>query len=265
MSVTKHVLMLWVVAALVLHRRDDGRAPLSAPGPAGAVRLHERARVRRRVHSRRRSCAPNVGEEVGEHLDAAAAHVVPVHPGAEPDRSGSDLRRAGAGQSHRAAPAARTRSWPSVTHGGVTATGNFNVTAALATITFFAIIVAGTRAHGFVKHWKNLVPPGLPLHHVLLIPIEIMGMFVRPFALTMRLAANMTGGHIAILAILSFVFIFAEQFGSSGRHRRRRRVLGAAGGGDLGARNHRGVRSGVRVHAAHGHVHRHGHSRSSLS
>ena len=40
-------------------------------------------------------------------------------------------------------------------------------------------------------------------------------MFVRPFALTMRLAANMTGGHIAILAILSFVFIFAELFGSA--------------------------------------------------
>ena len=38
-------------------------------------------------------------------------------------------------------------------------------------------------------------------------------MFVRPFALTMRLAANMTGGHIAILAILSFVFIFTEMVG----------------------------------------------------
>ena len=90
-------------------------------------------------------------------------------------------------------------------HGGTTATANFNVTAALATITFGAIILAGTRAHGFVKHWKNLVPHGLaPVLYVILIPIEIMGMFVRPFALTMRLAANMTGGHIAILAILSF-------------------------------------------------------------
>ena len=99
-------------------------------------------------------------------------------------------------------------------HGGTTATANFNVTAALASITFGAIIVAGTRAHGFVKHWKNLVPHGLaPLLYVILIPIEIMGMFVRPFALTMRLAANMTGGHIAILAILSFVFLFAEMFG----------------------------------------------------
>jgi len=100
-----------------------------------------------------------------------------------------------------------------VLHGGTTATANFNVTAALATITFGAIIVAGSLAHGFVKHWKNMVPHGLnPFIYVILIPIEIMGMFVRPFALTMRLAANMTGGHIAILAILSFVFLFAEMF-----------------------------------------------------
>ena len=101
-------------------------------------------------------------------------------------------------------------------HGGTTATANFNVTAALATITFGAIIVAGSKAHGFVKHWMNLVPKGLawPIY-ILLIPIEIMGLFVRPFALTMRLAANMTGGHIAILAILSFVFLFAEMFGNA--------------------------------------------------
>ena len=101
-----------------------------------------------------------------------------------------------------------------VLHGGTTATANFNVTAALATITFGAIIVAGAKAHGFVKHWKNMVPHGLPgFVYVILIPIEILGMFVRPFALTMRLAANMVGGHIAILAILSFVFLFTELFG----------------------------------------------------
>ena len=95
--------------------------------------------------------------------------------------------------------------------GGTTTTANFNVTAALATITFGAIIVAGSKAHGVVKHWMNLVPHGLawPIY-ILLIPIEIMGMFVRPFALTMRLAANMTGGHIAILALLSLTFLFAE-------------------------------------------------------
>lgn len=99
-------------------------------------------------------------------------------------------------------------------HGGSTPTGNFNVTAALAMVTFFSIIIAGSRAHGFVKHWMNMVPHGLnPAIYIILIPIEILGLFVRPFALTMRLAANMTGGHIAILTLLSFVFIFTELFG----------------------------------------------------
>jgi F-type H+-transporting ATPase subunit a len=87
-------------------------------------------------------------------------------------------------------------------HGGTTATANYNVTAALATITFIAIIVAGSKAHGFLTHWKNIVPHGLhPVIYVILIPIEVIGMFVRPFALTMRLAA------------LSFVFLFTEMFG----------------------------------------------------
>jgi len=101
-------------------------------------------------------------------------------------------------------------------HGGVTATGNFNVTAGLATITFFAIIIAGSMAHGFLQHWKNLVPHGLawPVY-IILIPIEIMGLFVKPFALTMRLAANMTGGHIALLALLSLMAIFGEMFHST--------------------------------------------------
>jgi F-type H+-transporting ATPase subunit a len=101
-------------------------------------------------------------------------------------------------------------------HGGTTATANFNVTAGLAIVTFGSIIVAGSLAHGFVGHWKNLAPHGLAWWiYLILYPIEIMGMFVKPFALTMRLAANMTGGHIAILAILCLVFIFTEMFKSA--------------------------------------------------
>ena len=89
------------------------------------------------------------------------------------------------------------------------------MTAGLAVITFFAIILAGSKAHGFAKHWKNLFPHGQnPLIALFVALIETMGMFVRPFALTMRLAANMTGGHIAILAILSFVFLFTEAAGA---------------------------------------------------
>jgi F-type H+-transporting ATPase subunit a len=54
---------------------------------------------------------------------------------------------------------------------------------------------------------------GLPWPiYIMLIPIEILGMFVRPFALTMRLAANMAGGHIAILALLSLIFVFTSLF-----------------------------------------------------
>ena len=154
-----------------------------------------------------------------------------------------------------------------VLHGGSTATANYNVTAGLATVTFGAIILAGTKAHGFVQHWLNLAPKGLawPLYF-LLIPIEIMGMFVRPFALTMRLAANMTGGHIAILAMLSFVFLFTQIAGTA--------MAGIGVGllfsvplsvGDFRARDRRRARPGLRVRTAHGRVHRHGHSRSSLS
>ncbi len=101
-------------------------------------------------------------------------------------------------------------------HGGVTATGNFNVTAGLATVTFFSIIIAGVKKYGFIKHWGNLVPHGLawPVY-IILIPIELMGLFVKPFALTMRLAANMTGGHIAILALLSLMAIIGEMFASA--------------------------------------------------
>jgi F-type H+-transporting ATPase subunit a len=77
-------------------------------------------------------------------------------------------------------------------------------------------MVAGTLAHGFINHWKNLAPKGLawPVY-IILIPIELMGLLVKPFALTMRLAANMTGGHIALLALLSLMAIFGEMFHST--------------------------------------------------
>ena len=100
--------------------------------------------------------------------------------------------------------------------GGTTATANFNVTGGLAFVTFISIIIAGSKAHGFINHWKNTVPHGLPWPvYIILIPIELMGMLIKPFALTMRLAANMTGGHIAILALLSLVFLFTEMLKSA--------------------------------------------------
>ncbi|HET7696505.1 MAG TPA: F0F1 ATP synthase subunit A [Vicinamibacterales bacterium] len=213
-SVTKHVLMLWIVAALLfvgitwIVRRYLRSAP-DRLVPTGAAAALEGA-----VEFVRDSIVqPNVGRKwvrtwtpllLTLFLFILGSNVVGLIPA-------FDLV---ALLQHTVLHLPEESFFARVLHGGTTATGNFNVTAALATITFFAIIVAGSRAHGFVQHWVNLAPKGLawPLY-IILIPIEIMGMFVRPFALTMRLAANMTGGHIALLAILSFVFIFAEMFG----------------------------------------------------
>ena len=211
-SVTKHVFMLWVVAALVFviitatvrrYLRQDRLVPTGFMSALEIVVEFVRDGI----------VEPNVGRKwvktwtpllltLGIFILAAnAIGLVPIF----------DVLSL---INHTVLHLPEESFMAQVLHGGTTATGNFNVTAALASITFLAIIIAGVRAHGFVQHWKNMVPHGLPGPiYLLLIPIEIMGMFVRPFALTMRLAANMTGGHIAILAILSFVFIFTELFG----------------------------------------------------
>ena len=95
--------------------------------------------------------------------------------------------------------------------GGSTPTGNFSVTVAFAIITFFAIIIAGVKKHGFIGHWKNMIPTGIPAPVlIILIPIEIIGMFVKPFALTMRLGANMTAGHIGMVAIFALPIILGN-------------------------------------------------------
>ncbi len=214
MSVTKHVFMLWLVAAIsfvgitFVVRRYLRQERLVPSGFMGALEIAVEF-IRDTI------VQPNVGNKwvmtwapllLTLFFFILGANVIGIIP----------IFDVLSLLNHTVLHLPEESFFAQVLHGGTTATGNFNVTAALATISFFAIIVAGSRAHGFVKHWKNMVPHGLPFPiYFLLIPIEIMGMFVRPFALTMRLAANMTGGHIAILAILSFVFIFAELAGQA--------------------------------------------------
>jgi len=89
-----------------------------------------------------------------------------------------------------------------------TATGSISVTAALAGMAFVMIQLAGMREHGIVGHVKNLLPHGLPAWLVpILLPAEILGVFTKPFALCMRLFANMTAGHVVILSLVSLIFI----------------------------------------------------------
>jgi F-type H+-transporting ATPase subunit a len=214
MSVTKHVLMLWIVASVLFlivtltvrrYLKQDRLVPSGFMNALEFIVEYIRDEIVR----------PNVGNKwvnsytpllVTLFLFILTANVIGLIP----------VFDALALINHTVLHVPEESFFSRMLHGGVTATGNFNVTAALATVTFITIIVAGSRAHGFLGHWKNLVPHGAPIWLLpLLLPLEVIGMLVRPFALTMRLAANMTGGHIAILAIMSFVFIFAEQYGGA--------------------------------------------------
>lgn len=97
--------------------------------------------------------------------------------------------------------------------GAATATGNISVTAALALCTLVLINVAGIRKFGLVHHIKNFIPHGLPVWLTpLMLPLELMGLLTRSFALCIRLFANMIAGHIVILAFLSLIFLFGSVF-----------------------------------------------------
>ena len=101
-SVTKHVLMLWLVVGVRLRRDHRHGAPLPPAGPPDSGRLHERARGAGRVHPRHHR-APERRQEVGQYLDPAAAHLLRVHPVRERDRTDPGLRGVRPARSFRAA------------------------------------------------------------------------------------------------------------------------------------------------------------------
>jgi len=91
---------------------------------------------------------------------------------------------------------------------GSTATGNIMVTAGLAAVAFVMIQLAAIRAQG-VKHYIAHLTGGSPWFlWIIMVPIEILGLFTKPFALCMRLFANMTGGHIVILSFFGLAMMF---------------------------------------------------------
>jgi F-type H+-transporting ATPase subunit a len=92
-----------------------------------------------------------------------------------------------------------------------TSTGNLAVTLALATVSFLAQQYAGISTNGFVHHFQALVPPGLPMWLLpIMIPVEILSMFTKPFALMVRLFANMLAGHMVITALLLLIPLMAK-------------------------------------------------------
>jgi F-type H+-transporting ATPase subunit a len=93
--------------------------------------------------------------------------------------------------------------------GMATATGSILVTGTLAIMAFMWWHACGIAEQGIVAYVKNIVPPGLPWWLILpMFAIELIGHMVKPCALMIRLAANMTGGHAVLYSFLGFVFIF---------------------------------------------------------
>ncbi len=101
---------------------------------------------------------------------------------------------------------------------GVNVTGNIAITTALAILTFLITNLSATKTY-----WKHLVDPlghsmpwyaKIPLY-IILIPIELLGLFIKPFSLLIRLYANMQAGHIVIMSLIGLMFIFKNWIGSS--------------------------------------------------
>lgn len=88
--------------------------------------------------------------------------------------------------------------------GGANVTGNIAVTLVLALITFVITNINGTKTY-----WAHVFTPHVPLWlYPLMIPVEIIGLFTKPFALMIRLFANITAGHILVLSLVCLIFIF---------------------------------------------------------
>jgi F-type H+-transporting ATPase subunit a len=92
--------------------------------------------------------------------------------------------------------------------GGANVTGNISITLVLAVITFITVNVSGNK-----NYWEHIVwMPGVPavLKILLITPIEILSLFLKPFTLLLRLFANISAGHIVILSFVSLIFILGK-------------------------------------------------------
>ncbi|WP_298901071.1 F0F1 ATP synthase subunit A [uncultured Psychroserpens sp.] len=100
---------------------------------------------------------------------------------------------------------------------GVNVTGNLAVTASLAILTFLLTNFTGTK-----DYWKHIFDPlgnSMPWYakvvlYIILIPIEVLGIFIKPFSLLIRLYANMQAGHIVLMSLIGLMFIFKSVIGS---------------------------------------------------
>jgi F-type H+-transporting ATPase subunit a len=96
---------------------------------------------------------------------------------------------------------------------GTAVTGNISVTATLAVFTFFVTQLGGIRNNGFAGYFKGLIPHGIPAWLLpIMIVVELLGLFTKPFALAVRLFANMLAGKIIIYSLIGLIFIIHAYF-----------------------------------------------------
>lgn len=97
--------------------------------------------------------------------------------------------------------------------GSANVTGNIAFTAVLGIISFIVILFS-SNSH----YWMHIInPPGVPLGvKFILVPVEIISVFIKPFALIIRLFANMVAGHIIIICLISLIFIFGNMNSAAG-------------------------------------------------
>jgi len=178
-SITKHVVMMWIASAILVGAFVAAGRRRAEPVPRGLRNLLEVVVVFLRDEVARKAIPHGADRFLGYLMTTfffiLACNLLGLIPGA------------------------------------ATATGNISVTATLAVVAFLVIHLGGVREFGLVQHVKNLVPAGLPPWLVpVLFVLEVLTTFIRPFALCIRLFANMMAGHIVILAFISLIFILAE-------------------------------------------------------
>jgi len=97
-----------------------------------------------------------------------------------------------------------------------TPTASIFVTAALALTTFAVMILGGMVVQGPLAFWKNLVPHVPLALWPLMFVVELIGLIVKPVALTIRLFANMSGGHMVVLSFMGLIFFMGQLWGAAG-------------------------------------------------
>ena len=189
LSPTKHVVMLWIAAGLLLTvltgaARSHKRSTAAGIAPKGRVNAIE-AMV---LYIRNEVILPNVGHH-GERFVPFLLTIFFF---------------------------ILVLNMLGLIPYGSTATGNISVTATLAIITFFTVEIAGIRANGWgylntIFYWNNDLPIVMRVPMFLIMsPVEMVGKLTKPFALAIRLFANMTAGHIVVLALIGLIFTFAS-------------------------------------------------------